>query len=187
MVGKIIFTIRYWLKNPPWDTGVTPPEVYQFLQTHPPGKALDLGCGTGTNVITLAEHGWQATGVDFVSQAIRIARRKAERAGVEDKTRFVTGSVLSPSLLEEEFDLLLDIGCFHSFFGKDVQRYARNLPRWLKPGGRFLLYVHLDDSTGRSHGATEAGLKRLEEHLRLVKRVDGEESNRPSAWLEYVR
>ena len=54
------------------------PSSIDFLEVNPPGKALDLGCGTGTNVITLAENGWYAEGMDFVPRAVRIARRKVE-------------------------------------------------------------------------------------------------------------
>ena len=67
------FEWRYWRGTTPWDTNITPPEVKEFIAAAPPGKALDLGCGTGTNAITLAQHGWQATGVDFAPKAIRTA------------------------------------------------------------------------------------------------------------------
>ena len=56
------FKWRYWRRQTPWDTQVTPPEVMEFIARTPPGKALDLGCGTGTNAITLARHGWQVDG-----------------------------------------------------------------------------------------------------------------------------
>jgi SAM-dependent methyltransferase len=185
MVGKIFFTIRYLLDNMPWDTGITPPEVYQFLDTRSPGKALDLGCGTGTNVITIAEYGWQVTGVDYVPQAIRIARRKARKAGVKDAVRFLAGSVLTPDFMQDEYDLILDIGCFHSFRGEDVHRYARNIPLLLTPGGRFLVYVHLADDAETDRGASEDGILILEENLTLINRVNGRESDKPSAWLEF--
>ena len=81
--GRWKFEWRYWRGNTPWDTNITPPEVMEFIAASPPGKALDLGCGTGTNAITLARHGWQATGVDFAPKAIRAARRKAKQAGFE--------------------------------------------------------------------------------------------------------
>ena len=43
-----------------------------------PGRALDLGCGTGTNVLWLAQHGWTAVGVDRSPIAIESARRRAD-------------------------------------------------------------------------------------------------------------
>ena len=182
---KLFFTIQYWFKNPPWDTGITPPEVYRFLDEHPPGRALDLGCGTGTNVITLAEHGWQASGVDFVPRAIRTARRKAHRAGVADRVEFSAGDVLSPDSFQGTYDLILDIGCFHGFPGETVDQYARNLTDHLADGGTYLLYVHINPEPEPGHGASESTLKKLGEYLKLVWREDGEESERPSAWLEF--
>src|SRR5512139_2762941 len=79
---------RRWLFNlwyfqrPPWDSGISPPELMEFIRSSQPGRALDLGCGTGTNIISLAKNGWQVTGVDFASHAISIARRKAQSEGV---------------------------------------------------------------------------------------------------------
>jgi cyclopropane fatty-acyl-phospholipid synthase-like methyltransferase len=187
MADKLFFTLRYWLNNPPWDTGITPPELIEYLESHPPGRALDLGCGTGTNVLTMTGYGWKATGIDFVSRAVRAARHKARRSGLEDRVRFITGDVLSPDILPAQFDLVLDIGCFHSFSGGEVDRYLDNIARWLVPGGGFLLYAHLNTSPGPGHGASEGDLEKLEARLHLVRRQDGEEFSHPSAWLEYRR
>ncbi len=185
MARKLFFTLRYWLDNPPWDTGVTPPEVQRFMEDHPAGRALDLGCGTGTNVIALAQHGWQAEGVDFVPRAIRKARRKARRAGVKDRVEFRVGDVLSPESFDGMYDLILDIGCFHGIPDERVDQYGRNLVDHLEKGGSYLLYAHINTGPGPGHGASEAGLAKLEETLQLVWREDGEESSRPSAWLEF--
>jgi cyclopropane fatty-acyl-phospholipid synthase-like methyltransferase len=185
MARRAFFTLQYWIMDPPWDTGVTPPEVYRFLEKHPPGKALDLGCGTGTNVITLAEHGWRASGVDYVPRAIRIARRKARRKDVSEKVEFFVGNALSRNSFQGKYDLILDIGCFHIFLEEDAETYARNAFDHLVEGGRLLMYAHLHQGPG--HGATETGLATLGEYLELVDRVDGEESSRPSAWLEFVK
>ncbi len=187
MTGKLFFTILYWLNNPPWDTGITPPEVYEFLKNHPPGNALDLGCGTGTNTLTIASYGWQTTGVDYIAKAIRAARKKAKRTGFEDNINYLVADVLVYQPQEELFDLVLDIGCFHSFRGKDVVRYAGNISQLLTPGGSLLLYAHLKLGPGPGHGAGESDLSVLEEYLTLVKRQDGQESSRPSAWLEYEK
>jgi SAM-dependent methyltransferase len=187
MANRIFFTLQYWLMNPPWDTGVTPPEVYQFLKENSPGRALDLGCGTGTNVITLAEHGWQASGIDFVPRAIRKAKRKARRKGMTDRTDFQVGDALSPDSFRGEYDLILDIGCFHSFSDPEAGVYAANVSDHLAAGGSLLLYAHLRQGSGPGHGASEAGLAKIRGQLELAWRRDGEESSRPSAWMEFVK
>ena len=187
MARKIFFALTYWFGIPPWDTGTTPPEVYQFLECNSPGRALDLGCGTGTNVITLAEHGWHAEGIDYVARAVRAARRKANRKGLGDKVHFRIGDVLSPDSYRDFYDLILDIGCFHSFSGVDVDRYIKAVSSHLAPNGSLLLYVHLSENSDSGHGATQSGMDKMGEMLTLVKRVDGEESARPSAWLEFVK
>lgn len=187
MAGKLTFLLSYLSGNPPWDTGITPPEVYDLLKEKQPGRALDLGCGTGTNVITLAEHGWQVDGIDFVARAVKTARRKAQKKGVSDRVQFHVGDVLDPGLFQGEYELILDIGCFHSIPYHKADRYFKNVYSHLAPGGSLLLYVHLNEFPETGHGASEASLGKLGEMLHLVKRVDGEETARPSAWLEFQR
>jgi SAM-dependent methyltransferase len=185
MAGKFFFTLAYWFNQMPWNTGITPPEVYAFLEENPPGRALDLGCGTGTNVLTLAKYGWQVLGVDYVPRAIRMARRKISQEDFGDNVDFLVGDVLDPGLIEGEYDFILDIGCFHSFSGTDIDRYKDIVSSRLVPGGHLLLYVHLSESPGSGHGTKEADLKILETVLSQVWRHDGFESYRPSAWLKY--
>ena len=62
----------YLFKKTPWDTGITPPEIVAMLESGkvPIGHALDLGCGTGTNAITLAQRGFEVTAIDVSRRAI---------------------------------------------------------------------------------------------------------------------
>ena len=76
-LNRLMYTLMYF-RRPPWDSGQTPPELLEYLKTRTPGRAIDLGCGTGTNIITLASLGWNVTGVDFVPAAVEQARRKAK-------------------------------------------------------------------------------------------------------------
>jgi ubiquinone/menaquinone biosynthesis C-methylase UbiE len=61
-------TFNLWYYRDPRDF---PTELMDFIQTNPPGRALELGCRTGNIVITLARHEWQIVGVDFARQSGR--------------------------------------------------------------------------------------------------------------------
>ena len=83
----------YWLKRTPWDTGITPPEVVDLVARRFPkgGRAIDIGCGTGTTVVYLARHGFRVIGIDVSRRAIALARRRVREAGVS--ADLLTGDV----------------------------------------------------------------------------------------------
>jgi cyclopropane fatty-acyl-phospholipid synthase-like methyltransferase len=179
---RLLFSFFY-LRKPPWDTGITPPEVEKFVQNHPPGRALDLGCGTGTNVIYLAQHGWQAIGVDFVEKAVRHARYKADQADVA--VIFYSDDVTRLSEITGHFDLVLDIGCFHSLSDQDKRIYVDNLSRLLVPQGVFLLYGFIDQQNDNHVGLNSTDLSLLSDHLQLMDRRTGKDGKHTSVWLTY--
>ena len=143
-MNRFLYRMMYWLRMTHWDTGETPPEVKQAFQAGdiPPGAALDLGCGSGTNAIFMAKQGRQVIGFDFVPEAIREARNKANQAGVDGKAQFKVADVtrldgmdLPPSAFA------LDMGCFHGLSPDGQRRYAAGLAKAMVPGGRFMLYT----------------------------------------------
>ena len=182
---RLYFGLLYF-RQPPWDTQESPPELMEFIAEHPPGRALDLGCGTGTNVITLAKHGWEVTGVDFVGRAINQARKKAESAQVsvdllvEDITRL--------DGISGEFDLVLDIGCFHSLSENEKLAYLKNLERLTTTGSFYLMYGFISENDTGASGIWDPDLKAFEKHFTLSNREDGtDRGQRPSAWFTYQR
>jgi len=178
------FNLHY-LGNPRWDTGMTPPEVTEFLRTHKPGRALDLGCGTGTNLLTLAQAGWRVTGVEFALIAWRRARGKLRgQAGLEG---IHMGSVAEIDYLQPPFDLILDIGCFHSLPPDEKGKYRRQIDRLLAPGGTYLLYG-FQKTPERPRGLTDENLADFREFLEIKQRQDGtDHGRRPSVWLEFAK
>ena len=50
----------------PWDIGPRD-ELVRLVENRSiqPGRAIDLGCGTGANAIFLAQYGFEVTGVDI--------------------------------------------------------------------------------------------------------------------------
>ncbi len=181
------FQWRYWRGCTPWDTQVTPPEVLDFLRTAAPGRALDLGCGTGTNAIALARRGWRVTGLDFAPKAIRSARRKAAREHLPIDFRVADVSDLSG--IQGLFDYALDIGCLHSLGQAHWHAYARGLQAHLKPDAVYMLYAWLPRIwRGKQRGmAVEKVHALFAPDFHQQKTIIGEESGGPSAWYWFVR
>ena len=73
---------RYRDGDIPWDHDLPPPEVIAVAAELPPGRMIDLGCGTARACVYLAARGWEADGVDFVPEAIALAEERVRRAGV---------------------------------------------------------------------------------------------------------
>lgn len=182
---KTYFNLLYY-RNPPWDTQVSPPELLDYIDQHSPGKALDLGCGTGTNVITLAEHGWQVTGVDYAKKAIRAAEKKINQANVP--ADLVLEDVTKLDNISGIYDLVLDIGCYHSLGAAEQGRYVENLLRLTAVGSEYLLYGFFREINGRGPGMVESDLSRFMTSFKLLDRRDGTDANgRHSVWLTYQR
>lgn len=107
-----------------------------------PGRALDLGCGEGGDVIWLAENGWHATGVDLSPTAITRGRATADERGVASRTTFIAADLASYST-SEAFDLVTA-----SFLQSPVElpreRILRAATSFVAPGGRLLIVGHAE-------------------------------------------
>ena len=181
------FEWRYWRKQTPWDTQLTPPEVMAFLEKAPPGRALDLGCGTGTNAITLCERGWRVTGVDFSPKAIAAARRKAARRKL--LIDFHVGDVADLSFISGPFDFALDVGCLFSLKARDREKYAEGLNSMLRRGAHYMLYAWLPQVRHRRPiGISLQEVKSLFlPDFSLDKTEVGRDGDGQSAWYWFTR
>jgi cyclopropane fatty-acyl-phospholipid synthase-like methyltransferase len=123
-------------------------------------------------VITLAQHGWEARGIDFVPKAIRLGERKARRAGVQ--VELLVGDVTDPNLVKNQYDLVLDIGCYHILNPKQRAAYQENLVNVLTPGGTFLLYGFLNQTPENTWISAE-DIQVFSKHFKLTDRQDGQD------------
>jgi SAM-dependent methyltransferase len=182
----------WYFRTPPWDSGITPPELFEFIQSHPAGRAIDIGCGTGTNVITLAKTGWQVTGFDFAARAIQIAKRKAKKNRVQ--ANLFTDDATRMKNVTGQFDLALDLGCFHSLENK--ADYLTQLDRILAPNGFWLMYGFLAPAPSTSSGRAPTTLGIADSDLSMIsaqaftlltRRNGFDKRERPSAWFLYQK
>jgi len=186
-LAERLYERAYRRGRTPWDTGVTPPEVVDEVTAMEPGRALDLGCGTGTNVLWLAQRGWTAVGVDFSPLAIESARRKADWTS---GAMFVEGDVtrLSELGVEGPFQLLLDIGCFHSVAVRRRNEYVREVARVARPGARVMIFAFGPwiRIPGMPRRTREPEIRRRFERDFELERVRPGEEPKGAAWF-YLR
>ena len=130
---------RYRTGDTPWNTGRPDEELRRVLaeETIRPCRAVELGCGTGTNAVWLAQQGFDVTAVDLAPRALERAEARAKAAGV--KVHFVAASVLEPPDLGGPFPFFFDRGCYHVVRRVDVAAFLRTLQRVTAPGSTGLV------------------------------------------------
>ena len=129
----------YARDDAPWDTGRPCPELIRVIEEHSisPCRAVDLGCGTGTNAIELARRGFQVTAIDGVSQALDIGRTRANSERVP--VAFVEDNLLELTQDFQPFDFLFDRGCYHEVRLINLPAYLATLNRLTHPGSMYLV------------------------------------------------
>src|SRR5438128_12274807 len=87
---------RYRSGDTPWDTGRPSSELQRVITEERigPGRAIELGCGSGTNAVWLAQQGFEVTAVDLSPLAISRGRERAASEGA--KVRFLCADALNP-------------------------------------------------------------------------------------------
>ncbi len=187
---------RYLSGEIPWDHAEPPPEIIALSRELPPGRAIDLGCGTGRACIWLARAGWQVDGIDFVPEAIAIASERVAAAGVTERVRLFVADATDLSFLSGPYDLAIDVGCGHGFSDGELRAYLDEVKRLLRPDGLFAFFVHLrqrdqpEAETLKTSIEQSALMDALRQRFTIERFVPGETivmGNRgPSAWI-YLR
>jgi SAM-dependent methyltransferase len=125
------YRIAYWIGLKPWEEMAVLPIAKQISalfdreeseRQAPYGPVLDLGCGSGIWAVKLATRGWRVTGIEIVSKALRVARRRAREARVE--VRLVQGDLTALRAADVGFGyrFIVDFGAIHGL--SDAQRRA---------------------------------------------------------------
>ena len=168
------------------DHGLRDPQVHDAwrslligLTPAVPARIADLGCGTGTLALLLAEEGHSVDGIDLSPEMVRRAHAKA---GTFPGVGFVVGDASSPPFESGVYEVVL---CRHVLWA--LPDPAAALLRWselLTPTGRMVL-IEGDWSTGAGLGAErtvalvegaglDASVRHLPDPAYWGKRIDDE-------------
>lgn len=118
-----------------------------------PGRALDVGCGSGGNTAVLRDLGWQVTGLEYSPTAVELARSRG--------LNVVRGDATALPFDDASVDLVLSADMWEHV--EDHHAVARETARVLRPGGRALVAVPCSMKLWSSHDVA------LQHHRRYEK------------------
>ncbi len=138
---KWFYEIVYSRFRAPWDIGARR-ELVEVVESRriQPCKAIDLGCGTASNAIFLAQHGFDVTGTDYSPAAIALCQKRGAAAGVSVK--WFEDDLTNLQYVSGTFDFLVDWGVYDDLTINDRRAYLRNVLPLTHSQSRFLIYVH---------------------------------------------
>ncbi len=135
MPGRPSWNERYQSGDTPWDSGRPSEELRRVLAEAniAPCRAVELGCGTGTNAVWLAQQGFDVTATDISPLALAQAQQRAADGAV--RVHFLQADVLHPPAeLTGPFDFFFDRGCYHVVRRDNVAAYLTTLRGLTRPG-----------------------------------------------------
>lgn len=121
----------------PWHEADPPALLVSALdRRNTVGRALDVGCGSGTYSMYMAKRGYRVTAIDFMPQAIAMLRERIAGTELPIEPNQADVGVWTTN---EPFDVVLDVGCMHTPGTIERGAYKNQLLNWLAPGGDFVL------------------------------------------------
>jgi SAM-dependent methyltransferase len=195
---SLVYRIMYLVGFTPWDTDTVPSELSQLVEGGEAlraGRALDVGCGTGTQSVYLARHGWEVTGVDDLEKPLRRARARAGASGVSVEWVRADATRLSEAGVTPGFGLVFDRGCFHGLNADQRVAYADGITRLSASGATLLMMCFArNDVRIAPVGADEAEVVRVFGGWDLASSESdsgpapsGPLRNVPRRWYRFVR
>lgn len=181
---------NYQSNQTPWDTGITPPEVIAFWQSGklaPRGLAVDLGCGTATNVAYMAGLGLAPIGVEHAWTALQRGKERLAQRGMS--AMLVQADVTRLPFRQANARYILDIGCFHGLRDEERRGYVRGVIDNLAVGGYYHLYAfdrvdEFRNNPERAHRGVEENeiVERFCPALTVVEIVRANPDRYPCRW-----
>jgi len=136
----------------PWHSDRPDKELIDLIESKriKPNSVLDVGCGAGTDALYLASKGCKVTAIDVSHEAIKIARERAEKAGLE--INFIAGDFLDMDFHNESFDFINDRGFFHHIDPRNREKVAMKINGLIKSNGNYYLRCWSDKEEESDRG-----------------------------------
>ncbi len=133
--------IKHWNATPLYFSEEARYEVYPWLYEaaefakHKGERVLEVGCGTGCDLLQFAKHGAIVTGVDITREHLDLARQR-----VGNHATVMESDARSLPFPSASFDYVYSFGVLHH--SDEPRRIVQEIFRVLRPGGRFNVQVY---------------------------------------------
>lgn len=187
---------RYRTGSTPWDIGRPDFNLTDMVTEKPirDCKALEIGCGTGSNAVWLAQQNFSVTATDVSEIAIQKAKERASDAGV--KCVFLVSDFLNDEISGAPFGFVFDRGCFHSFDSDEERKQlAENVAFHLEKERLWLSLVGSTDGPPREVGPPQRSARDIviavEPYFEILSlsssHFDSESLEPPRNWVCLMR
>lgn len=162
-------------------------EMISWLKLDPGAQVFDLCCGMGRHSLSLAEKGYEVTGMDL-SDVLLDEAKKEDGA---EKIRWVQGDMRELPFEDEAFDAVVNLFTSFGYFKEDSEhvRVLKEIRRVLRPGGRFIIDFmnpphverHLKPYTEREEDGLKIEERRtieegfVKKHITIIPEKENEE------------
>jgi len=138
----------------PWDRGEASPQLERWISDGAltPCRIAVPGCGSGYEVVRLAQGGFEVTGIDYAPAAVARTTAALEAAGAS--ATVVEADVLAWTPAAP-FDAIYEQTCLCALHPDHWIAYARQLQAWLRPGGTMFALFMQAVRAGAARGLVE--------------------------------
>ncbi len=118
-------------------------EIIKYLRITPGMRVLDIGCGRGEMVLYAAKRGAKAIGIDYATEAIKLAKLvlMKQKKEIAKNMQFLIMDAKKLKFSSNSFDLIIMTDVVEHLYPEELDNVFNECKRVLKPGGKMVIHT----------------------------------------------